>query len=161
MLRHMLFYRRVLIPLGAVFLGLWLGCFLPALPLSAAQLWEEGSGAATGAPSVQPMFVELAKQLKPAVVNISSKQAEEKMARGRSLETPPLQFRGGMNATARPPIGKKVLETRSPLSPKDLFPARCDFAKRIYPALRSLCNHRPSASTDCHSACSASLRRRS
>src|SRR5262249_32528119 len=84
MLRHMSFYRRVAIPLGAVLLCFWLGCFLPALPLSAAQLWEERSGAATGAQPVQPVFVELAKQLKPAVVNISSKQTEEKMARSRS-----------------------------------------------------------------------------
>src|SRR5262245_46267315 len=84
MLRYLSFYRRVTIPLGVVLLGLWLGSFLPALPLSAAQLWEEGSGAATGAQPVQPAFVELAKQLKPAVVNISSKQVEEKVARGRS-----------------------------------------------------------------------------
>jgi serine protease Do len=33
---------------------------------------------------VQPVFVELAKQLKPAVVNISSKQSEGKVAPGRS-----------------------------------------------------------------------------
>ncbi len=66
MLRHMSFYRRVTIPLGAVLLGLWLGCFLPVLPLSAAQLWEEEKGTATGAQPVQPVFVELAKQLKPA-----------------------------------------------------------------------------------------------
>ena len=84
MLRHMSFYRRVTIPLGAVLLGLWLGCFLPVLPLSAAQLWEEGKGTATGAQPVQPVFVELAKQLKPAVVNISSKQSEGKVAPGRS-----------------------------------------------------------------------------
>src|SRR5215471_16774036 len=84
MLRHLSFHRRVTIPLGAILLGFWLGCFLPTLPLSAAQLWEEGSGAATGAQPVQPAFVELAKQLKPAVVNISSKQVEEKAARGRS-----------------------------------------------------------------------------
>ena len=84
MLRHMSFYRRVTIPLGAVLLGLWLGCFLPVLPLSAAQLWEEEKGTATGAQPVQPVFVELAKQLKPAVVNISSKQSEGKVAPGRS-----------------------------------------------------------------------------
>jgi serine protease Do len=84
MLRHMSFYRRVTIPLGTVLLSLWLGCFLPALPLSAAQLWEEGKGTATGAQPVQPVFVELAKQLKPAVVNISSKQGEGKVAPGRS-----------------------------------------------------------------------------
>ena len=84
MLRHMSFHRRVTIPLGAVLLGLWLGGFLPALPLSAAQLWNEGSGAATGAQPVQPAFVELAKQLKPAVVNISSKQSEGKAAPGRA-----------------------------------------------------------------------------
>jgi len=80
----MSFYRRVTIPLGAVLLGLWLGCFLPVLPLSAAQLWEEEKGTATGAQPVQPVFVELAKQLKPAVVNISSKQVEGKAAPSRS-----------------------------------------------------------------------------
>jgi len=84
MLRHMLFHRRAKTPLVAVLLGLWLSCFLPALPLSAAQLWEEGSGAATGAQPVQPAFVELAKQLKPAVVNISSKQTEGKAAPSRA-----------------------------------------------------------------------------
>ena len=68
----------------AVLLGLWLGCFLSVLPLKAAQLWEEGSGAATGEQPVQPAFVELAKHLKPAVVNISSKQIEGKAAPSRS-----------------------------------------------------------------------------
>jgi len=77
-------YRRVTIPLGVVLLGLWLGCFLPVLPLGAAQLWEEGKGTATGAQPVPPVFVELAKQLKPAVVNISSKQVEGKAAPSRS-----------------------------------------------------------------------------
>src|SRR5262245_37570947 len=84
MLRHMSFHRRVTIPLNVVLLGLWLGCCLLALPLSAAQLWEEGGAAATGTPPVQPPFVELAKQLKPAVVNISSKQTEGKAAPSRS-----------------------------------------------------------------------------
>lgn len=83
MLRHML-YHRVTMPLTAVLLGLWLGCFLPALPLSAAPLWEEGSGVAIGTQPAQPAFVELAKQLKPAVVNISSKQTEGKAAPSRS-----------------------------------------------------------------------------
>lgn len=83
MLHLMSFYRRVTIPLGVALLGVWLGG-LPALPLSAAQLWNEGSGAATGAQPVQPVFVELAKQLKPAVVNISSKQSEGKVASGRT-----------------------------------------------------------------------------
>ena len=84
MLRHMVFHHRVKTPLVAVLLGLWLGCCLPALPLSAAPLWEEGSGAATGTQPVQPAFVELAKQLKPAVVNISSKQNEGKAAPSRA-----------------------------------------------------------------------------
>lgn len=61
---------------GAVVLGLWLGCAFPSLPLHAAQIWEEGRGAATGDQPVLPAFVDLAKHLKPAVVNISSKQTE-------------------------------------------------------------------------------------
>ena len=84
MLRHMLFQHRGKTRMHAVLLGLWLGCFLSVLPLKAAQLWEEGSGAATGEQPVQPAFVELAKHLKPAVVNISSKQIEGKAAPSRS-----------------------------------------------------------------------------
>jgi len=84
MLYHMSFHRHVIIPLGVVLLGLWLGGFPPTLPLSAAQLWNDGSGAASGAQPVPPVFVELAKQLKPAVVNISSKQGEGKMTPSRS-----------------------------------------------------------------------------
>jgi serine protease Do len=68
----------------AVLLGLWLSCFLSILPLNAAQLWEESSGAATGEQPVPPVFVELSKHLKPAVVNISSKQTEGKPAPSRS-----------------------------------------------------------------------------
>jgi len=67
-----------------VLLGLWLGCCLAVLPLNAAQLWEEGSGAATGEQPVPPAFVELAKHLRPAVVNISSKQIEGKSAPSRA-----------------------------------------------------------------------------
>src|SRR5215813_6230419 len=84
MLRHMLFQYRGKTRMHAVLLGLWLGCFLLVLPLKAAQLWEEGSGAATGEQPVPPAFVELAKHLKPAVVNISSKQTEGKAAPSRS-----------------------------------------------------------------------------
>ena len=84
MLRHMLFQHRGKSRMHAVLLGLWLGCFLSVLPLKAAQLWEECSGAATGEQPVPPAFVELAKHLKPAVVNISSKQTEGKSAPRRS-----------------------------------------------------------------------------
>jgi serine protease Do len=70
--------------MGAVLLGLWLGCFLAVLPLHAAPFWEEGSGAATGEQPVPPAFVELAKHLNPAVVNISSNQVEGKAAPSRS-----------------------------------------------------------------------------
>ena len=84
MLRHMLFQHRGKTRMHAVLLGLWLGCFLSVLPLKAAQLWEEGSGAATGEQPVLPAFVELAKHLKPAVVNISSKQVEGKPAPSRT-----------------------------------------------------------------------------
>jgi serine protease Do len=65
--------------MGVIALGLWLGCALSALPLHAAQVWEEGSGVAAGTQPVVPAFVELAKHLKPAVVNISSKQTEGKV----------------------------------------------------------------------------------
>jgi|RhiMethySRZTD1v2_1073278.scaffolds.fasta_scaffold06475_9 serine protease Do len=84
MLRYMLFPHRGKTRMHAVLLGLWLGCFLSVLPLKAAQLWEEGSGAATGEQPVLPAFVELAKHLKPAVVNISSKQTEGKPAPSRA-----------------------------------------------------------------------------
>ena len=84
MRRYMSFQRRGSTCAGAVLLGLWLSCFLLVLPLSAAQLWEEGSGAAIGEQPVLPAFVELAKHLKPAVVNISSKQTEGKLAPGRA-----------------------------------------------------------------------------
>src|SRR5215470_14048210 len=78
MLRHMLFRYRGKTRMHAVLLGLWLGCFLLVLPHQAAQIWEEGSGVATGEQPVTPAFVELAKHLKPAVMNISSKQVEGK-----------------------------------------------------------------------------------
>jgi len=78
------FQHRGSIRVGAVLLGLWLGCFLPVLSLSAAPLWEEGSGAAVGEQPVMPVFVELSKHLKPAVVNISSKQTEGKPAPSRA-----------------------------------------------------------------------------
>jgi serine protease Do len=84
MLHHTLSHRRVKIPLVAALLGVWLGVCWPAVSLGAAPLWEEGSGTGTGTQPVQPAFVELAKQLKPAVVNISSKQGEAKPAPSRS-----------------------------------------------------------------------------
>jgi len=94
-----------------VLLGLWLGCCLAVLPLNAAQLWEEGSGAATGEQPVPPAFVELAKHLRPAVVNISSKQIEGKAAPsrtpfGRPEENDPFQeffdrFFGGRGGPKR------------------------------------------------------------
>ncbi len=84
MLCYTSFQHRGSIRVGAVILGLWLACFLPVLPLSAAPLWEEGSGAAVGEQPVVPAFVELSKHLKPAVVNISSKQTEGKSAPSRA-----------------------------------------------------------------------------
>ncbi|MGE3537138.1 MAG: DegQ family serine endoprotease [Candidatus Tectimicrobiota bacterium] len=59
-----------------VLLGFWLLSSLEGLPLGAATFWEEGSGQGSGAQPVVPAFVELSKHLKPAVVNISSKQTE-------------------------------------------------------------------------------------
>ena len=84
MRRPMSFQHRGRTRTGVVLLGLWLSCFLLALPLSAAQLWEEGSGVAIGEQPVLPVFVELSKHLKPAVVNISSKQTEGKATAGRA-----------------------------------------------------------------------------
>ncbi len=84
MLCYTSFQHRGSIRVGAVLLGLWLGCFLPVLSLSAVPLWEEGSGAAVGEQPVVPAFVELSKHLKPAVVNISSKQTEGKSAPSRA-----------------------------------------------------------------------------
>jgi serine protease Do len=95
---------------SAVFLGLWLHCVLATLPLEAAQIWEEGSGAAAGVQPVVPAFVELSKHLKPAVVNISSKQSEGKPAPSRSPfggeESDPFQeffdrFFGGRGGSGR------------------------------------------------------------
>lgn len=57
--------------------GLWLGCLAGALPVQATVLWEEHGGLGTGQQPAPPAFVELAKSLKPAVVNISSKQQSE------------------------------------------------------------------------------------
>jgi len=84
MLRYISLQLRGKTRVRAVLLGLWLSCFLSILPLNAAQLWEESSGAATGEQPVPPVFVELSKHLKPAVVNISSKQTEGKPAPSRS-----------------------------------------------------------------------------
>ena len=84
MLRYISLQLRGKTCMSAVLLGLWLSCFLSILPLNAAQIWEEGSGAAAGAQPVVPAFVELSKHLKPAVVNISSKQTEGKPAPSRS-----------------------------------------------------------------------------
>ncbi len=79
MLRHLWSQHRGSMSLGSIALGCWLSCALPVFPLQAAQVWEEGSGTASVQPVV-PAFVELAKQLKPAVVNISTKQTESKDA---------------------------------------------------------------------------------
>ena len=84
MLRYISLQLRGKTCMSAVLLGLWLSCFLSILPLNAAQIWEESSGAASGAQPVVPAFVELSKHLKPAVVNISSKQTEGKPAPSRS-----------------------------------------------------------------------------
>lgn len=84
MLRYISLQLRGKTRVSAVLLGVWLSCLLSVLPLNASQIWEEGSGAATGEQPVPPVFVELSKHLKPAVVNISSKQTEGKPAPSRS-----------------------------------------------------------------------------
>lgn len=72
------FHRHLKTTCAVVVLGgLWLTSGLPGSPpLSAAPIWEEKTGQASGAQPVVPAFVELSKHLKPAVVNISSKQTE-------------------------------------------------------------------------------------
>jgi serine protease Do len=84
MLRYLALQLRGKTGVSAMLLGLVLPCLLSVQPLHAAQIWEEGSGAAAGAQPVVPAFVELSKHLKPAVVNISSKQTEGKPAPSRS-----------------------------------------------------------------------------
>ena len=78
---HAQYHLRTL--LVAMVASLWL--YLPTLPpsLEAAPFWEEGRGAPLAEQPRPPAFVTLAKALKPAVVNISSKQ-EIKRPRLRS-----------------------------------------------------------------------------
>jgi len=84
MRHHIAFQHRMRRWMGLVVLGFWCSAALPGLSLHAAPLWDEGRGIATGNQPIQPAFVELAKQLKPAVVNISSKQTEAKATPRRS-----------------------------------------------------------------------------
>jgi serine protease Do len=70
--------------LVTVVTSLWLGLLAPVPCRAAAPFWEEGSGTALAEQPKPPAFASLAKALKPAVVNISSKQEEEERPRVRS-----------------------------------------------------------------------------
>ena len=76
MFRYTFCHRPRIHRIAVVLLGFWLVSCLVVSPLSAAVIWEEKGGAGSGTQPVVPAFVELSKHLKPAVVNISSKQAE-------------------------------------------------------------------------------------
>jgi serine protease Do len=62
--------------------SLWL--YVPALSLGAAAIWEEGRSVPLAQQPQPPAFVELAKALKPAVVNISTAQEVKRSPRTRS-----------------------------------------------------------------------------
>ncbi|MGQ4808791.1 Periplasmic serine endoprotease DegP [Candidatus Entotheonellaceae bacterium PAL068K] len=67
--------RRLPIVLMA---GLWLFCLIHHAALGATPFWQEGQRTPPVQQPRPPAFVELAKELKPAVVNIRSKQAVER-----------------------------------------------------------------------------------
>ncbi len=78
----------------AVVASLWF--YLPVLspPLSAAPFWEEGRSIPLAEQPRPPAFVDLSKALRPAVVNISSKQKSKRPPRTRppfSEENEPFQ----------------------------------------------------------------------
>jgi serine protease Do len=74
--------RRASTLAAGVFAALLLTCTVCLEPLAAAQLWKEGSGVEFEQPQV-PSFIEAAKVLKPAVVNISSRRTAPTEQRSR------------------------------------------------------------------------------
>ena len=62
--------------------SLWL--YVPSRGLDAAPIWEEGRSVPLAQQPQPPTFVELAKSLKPAVVNISTAQEVKRAPRMRS-----------------------------------------------------------------------------
>ena len=73
MLNTIPFPRRANTLAAGAFAALLLTCAVCLTPLTAAQLWKEGGGAKFDQPQ-PPSFIEAAKVLKPAVVNISSRR---------------------------------------------------------------------------------------
>ena len=65
--------RRANALAAGAFAVLLLTCAVGLTPLAAAQLWKEGSNVQFEQPQ-PPAFIEAAKALKPAVVNISSRR---------------------------------------------------------------------------------------
>lgn len=70
--------------LRLMFLSIALAGVLSTHSLQAAQFWQEGRETPLSQQPVPPAFTEIAKALKPSVVNISSKQEVETQTRGRS-----------------------------------------------------------------------------
>ena len=83
--------RAGTIAVGA-FAVLLLTCAVGSTPPEAAQLWKEGGGITFNQPQ-PPAFIEAAKALKPAVVNISSRRAAPTEER-RSFRRRPFPFGG-------------------------------------------------------------------
>ena len=84
--------RRANALAAGAFAALLLTCAVWLAPLAAAQLWKEGSSVTFEQPQ-PPAFIEAAKALKPAVVNISSSRpapAEQQ----RSFRRRPFPFGG-------------------------------------------------------------------
>ena len=84
--------RRASTLVAGVFAALLLTCTVCLEPLAAAQLWKEGSGVEFEQPQV-PSFIEAAKVLKPAVVNISSRRTAAPTEQ-RSRRRRPFPFGG-------------------------------------------------------------------
>ena len=83
-------------PAGAIAVGafavLLLTCAVGTTPLEAAQLWKDGGSIEFEQPQ-PPAFIEAAKALKPAVVNISSRRTAPTEER-RSFRRRPFPFGG-------------------------------------------------------------------
>lgn len=85
--------RRANALAAGAFAVLLLTCAVWLAPLAAAQLWKEG-GSVTFEQPQPPAFIEAAKALKPAVVNISSRRTAT-TEQQRSFRRRPFPFGGG------------------------------------------------------------------
>ena len=92
MLNTFLLPRRAGTIAAGAFAALLLICAVGSIPLKAAQLWKEGSSISFDQPQ-PPAFIEAAKALKPAVVNISSRRTAPTEER-RSFRRRPFPFGG-------------------------------------------------------------------